>query len=204
MARVKRTPEPLVEVPLDRTPFPVEATREQAEDALVCWVASRPAEMRAAWEAQAADLEAAGSRKHRESQESFERCDTDGFLSQWASDITGRKRYAEAAVVRNGHRGVFPVILRLDGSMFAFETIQGNWGPVWFAEAPRAGESPFLSTAKREATYQAKGYRLAWAVLPARVILDDGGARGLAGCANVRVRTVPDSQAVQFVLDHLR
>lgn len=34
--------------------------------------------------------------------ESFERCDTDGFLSQWASDLNARKHEREASILENG------------------------------------------------------------------------------------------------------
>lgn len=49
--------------------------------------------------------EAAASRQR--SEDSFERCDTDGFLSQWASDMTARLYEEQARIVEQGGKAMF-------------------------------------------------------------------------------------------------
>lgn len=44
----------------------------------------------------------------RRAEESFERSDTDGFLSQWASGITARQLRAQAEIEENGGVAEFP------------------------------------------------------------------------------------------------
>ena len=39
--------------------------------------------------------------------DSFERCDTDGFLSQWADGITAQLHRAQAAIIENGGKDTF-------------------------------------------------------------------------------------------------
>ena len=46
-------------------------------------------------------LRADANRLDREAVESFERCDTDGFLSQWAKGITAEKKRMEADLLEN-------------------------------------------------------------------------------------------------------
>lgn len=55
----------------------------------------------------AAALRAMAEDRRRRSQESFERCDTDGFLSQWASDITARMFDLQAEVADSNGLWIF-------------------------------------------------------------------------------------------------
>jgi len=43
----------------------------------------------------------------REASESFDRCDTDGFLSQWASGVNAQLATARAQLVRDGKKAEF-------------------------------------------------------------------------------------------------
>lgn len=45
--------------------------------------------------------------RDRSAQESFERCDTDGFLTQWAAGVTASEFRAKAGVLENGGTSVF-------------------------------------------------------------------------------------------------
>ena len=56
----------------------------------------------------AAALRDMADERRRRSEESFQRCDTDGFLSQWASDITARMFDLQAEVAESGGRWIFP------------------------------------------------------------------------------------------------
>jgi hypothetical protein len=59
------------------------------------------------WAAEAAEHRAASEASHRRSAESFERSDTDGFLSQFCSDLTGRLERRLAEICENEGRDKF-------------------------------------------------------------------------------------------------
>ena len=61
-----------------------------------------PPEPSAAQLAEIAKLEASAIRSREMAEESFQRCDTDGFLSQWAHGIGAQKDAAQIAVLKNG------------------------------------------------------------------------------------------------------
>lgn len=86
------------------------------------------------WRAKAADSQ-------RAKQESWERSDTDGFLSQWASDqMAGRYAYC-ATVAENG--GVIEVEAPMDlatGDVVKGDWIQGPYGETFFAWSPVNGK----------------------------------------------------------------
>lgn len=67
---------------------------------------------------------------YRRSAESFERSDTDGFLSQWASDLTGRKYQIEAELVENGGKSEFRGLFNEDGQRIRAKLVKGRdyWG----------------------------------------------------------------------------
>lgn len=67
-------------------------------------------------------------RSRRSSEESFERCDTDGFLSQWASDQMAAKYDALARLAENEGRAFFRVYLDESGSPVPARTIQTKYG----------------------------------------------------------------------------
>lgn len=56
-------------------------------------------------------LKASAADRLRREEESFQRCDTDGFLSQWALSIGARKESEQAKVLANGGCWRFPVLL---------------------------------------------------------------------------------------------
>ena len=58
----------------------------------------------------AEQLRAEASRMAQEAADSFARCDTDGFLSQWAMDLGARERRAQAAIVEAGGVCEFPAL----------------------------------------------------------------------------------------------
>jgi hypothetical protein len=62
---------------------------------------------------------AAANRK--EKNDSFERCDTDGFLSQWASGICGRRDEYAAQLAEQGGVSDFPVLLDSGGNVVAID-----------------------------------------------------------------------------------
>lgn len=64
-------------------------------------------------------LKADAQRQREAKEESFQRCDTDGFVSQWALGIGAEKRDAEAKLLANGGCARFPVLCDADGNVIA-------------------------------------------------------------------------------------
>lgn len=73
----------------------------------------------AAMLAEAAKLREAADRANRKSEESFQRSDTDGFLSQWALDIGARRDRRQAEVLENGGCARFDVLCAADGTVIS-------------------------------------------------------------------------------------
>ena len=64
--------------------------------------------------------------------ESQERCDTDGFLSQWASGISANERSIAATIARNGGTDLFPGLYDAKtGERIRAKLIDGRFGPCW-------------------------------------------------------------------------
>lgn len=61
----------------------------------------------------AEQLRAAAKASRQSAEDSFQRCDTDGFLSQWASTLTAQLYEKQAEIVEAG--GVAPFLALFDG-----------------------------------------------------------------------------------------
>jgi hypothetical protein len=62
--------------------------------------------------------------------DSFERCDTDGFLSQWASGINAELARTKAEIAENG--GTMPFEVLMDGERRVdAKLIDGKFGACW-------------------------------------------------------------------------
>lgn len=64
-------------------------------------------------------LEKQISRQRQSAADSFERCDTDGFVSQWASQIGADKNRKEIDLLKNGGYAQFPVLCDAEGNVLA-------------------------------------------------------------------------------------
>lgn len=131
----------------------------------------------------------------REAAESFERCDTDGFLSQWASGISARKARLEADIVEAGGKAEFPALFDADGNLVAARLVDTLYGLSWCLidetnpHGPALGwfnSSKHRDNAKRIAANVRKGYRLGRVMAPARAEIG-GSGKGLAGAASCYV-----------------
>lgn len=81
-------------------------------------------------EAAALRTQAAADRAKRE--ESHDRCDTDGFLSQWAHGLTAQENATKADVLEHGGCALFVGLYRTaTGERVAAKLISGNWGARW-------------------------------------------------------------------------
>lgn len=108
--------------------------------------------------------EAADSRKRE--QESWDRSDTDGFLSQWALSSMAREYELCAQVAETGGTTEVQALFFLDGTIAATEMIAGRFGAQWLlddAAARRHGSrwySPSRAdkSARRRANNAKKGF----------------------------------------------
>ncbi len=72
------------------------------------------------------------ARQHEQAAiDSFDRCDTDGFLSQWAHGINGQLARAKAEIAENGGKAQFPALLDGEGNRVDAKLINGRYGRVW-------------------------------------------------------------------------
>jgi len=63
--------------------------------------------------------------------ESFERCDTDGFVSQWADGLNSRLYKTQAEIVENGGKSEFWGLFDRQGNRVRAKLINGRFGPCW-------------------------------------------------------------------------
>lgn len=147
---------------------------------------------------EAAELRAKAADCYKREQESFERSDTDGFLSQWASSITARKYLAEADLIDAGGTVETRALFNLDGTVASTHNGWNNFGEYWVlneAAAARYGKRFFNPSKAQD---QAKAYnadkRKGFTVgtVKVRGYVDIvGSGRGLSGAASATVATLP-------------
>lgn len=139
------------------------------------------------------ELRKLAAEKRARSRESFERCDTDGFLSQWASDISAQELEAKADILERGGVAWFPGLY--DGERrVAAKIIHGRYGKVWMLredEQQRYGRK-FIPVLKRmrPRVQRELGLTEVAELAPADAKIDvpqGRNNRGLAGCANAQV-----------------
>jgi len=134
-------------------------------------------------------LRESAARHERNARESFERCDTDGFVSQWASGLNAERDRLAASIADAGGVADFPALFDLDGNLVAAKLINGRYGMVWGILASDDPDSEVVEWVTafpaRESTMTRKGYREGTVMASAAAKLA-GGGRGTAGAANVR------------------
>lgn len=69
--------------------------------------------------------------QYESARESFERCDTDGFLSQAASDSLARKYEYAAELAENGGVMETSAVFDLDGNLIPAKLVNGQYGSAW-------------------------------------------------------------------------
>lgn len=140
----------------------------------------------------AADLRAQAAEAECRAMESFERSDTDGFLSQWASGMTSRRLRLQADIAENGGRAQFPALFDLEGNLVAAKLITTQYGPSW---GILASDDPFSQIIKwvnafpvRKSTMIRKGYTEGIVLAPAKAVVT-GSGHGLSGAMSAYVAT---------------
>jgi len=113
--------------------------------------------------ARAAELRAEATAARRRSAASFDSCDTDGFLSQWAADSMARLYDVQAEILENGGVAEFPALFDLDGTMLDAREVQTRYGWAWAITTADGGTAWFSPScaqdpARKIATDRRKGY----------------------------------------------
>jgi hypothetical protein len=138
----------------------------------------------------AARLREQAAQHDRNAAESFERCDTDGFLSQWASGINAEVARRNADIAEAGGVWTFERtrLTDLDGNIVEdARAVDTRYGRKWRVDSADAW-LPYMPA--RESTLGKRGYRevVETAVAPAKAITSaPRGARGLSGATSVSV-----------------
>jgi hypothetical protein len=154
--------------------------------------------------AEIAKLDSEGRRALEMKEESFQRCDTDGFLSQWAHGITADLNREKVKLLKTGGYHQFPVLCDADGNVVASKVYRfaDTFRPdQWNAPKVRRWRLPDDLAAKAGRKWiPVAGYKasrvqkqlgfheeLRW--FPAIAKITTGGRKstGLSGCANAFV-----------------
>lgn len=151
----------------------------------------------------AAALRDQATQHEADAAESFDRCDTDGFVSQWASGLNAQQARREADIVEAGGVATFGryVLEDLDGNPVAAKLIDGRYGPCW-ALTDDAGDftGKFISAHPvRESTLARKGYREGRELFVAEAKAKmHGHGTGLASAHTVHVVTAPRDPRLRY------
>lgn len=121
--------------------------------------------------------------------ESFERSDTDGFVSQWAHGISAGLERAKAELARNGGKASFPGLFeRATGERVKAKLISGRYGMCWaFVGEDGEFSGEFLGDKR---TKRAKLYKVGYEVkdeMASAYAATRGSGTGLAGACSVYV-----------------
>lgn len=148
----------------------------------------------------AEELRKQASEHYAKAEESFQRSDTDGFLSQWANTITAQKKEVQAIIEENGGKYEFPALFDGDRRVDA-KKIRGRFGFVWLLsdeEEERYGRKfiPFddshqdperiAGRLRRSSVQLDLGLHQALEWAPAKAAIGGSGT-GLSGAANAYV-----------------
>lgn len=79
----------------------------------------------------AAEYRALAAGNHKNAEDSFDRCDTDGFLSQWASGVVAREYEYLADLAEAGGIATVTVLADLDGNEINAKPIPTKHGTAW-------------------------------------------------------------------------
>ena len=140
------------------------------------------------------ELRSEAQRHRDDATESWERSDTDGFVSQWASGVMAQEADMKADLAANDGLARFPALFTTDGELVAAKLVDTRFGRAfgilesddpgsrfvgWFnPSGARSGERQWINDGK-------KGYRVGYVYAPATVKMMGSGT-GLAGAMSVR------------------
>ena len=139
-----------------------------------------------------ADLRASAAAHAKEAADSYDRCDTDGFVSQWASGLNAQKDRLDAQILDNGGTAEFPALFTLSGEWTPARLVNGTYGTQWqildATGRPLPQWLPFFPA--RRSTLTRRGYVEGYVTRPAKAAIQGGTGRGLSGASNCFVTTI--------------
>lgn len=139
---------------------------------------------------------AAASAATKRVEESWDRSDTDGFVTQWAGDLTSRKYTAQAAIDANGGVATFVGLFDADGNRVAAKQLHGEYGSYWaLVDETDRFTGVFVNRTRAEVGTKPSarskmgqlGFYEDWETAPAKAVIQGRGT-GLSG--NAWVATV--------------
>lgn len=145
--------------------------------------------------AEAAKLREAAERANRKSEESFQRSDTDGFLSQWALDIGARRDRRQAEILESGGVARFDVLVAADGTVVSdcLRTFQNQFSfrdeRKWQVREDclhLTGGRRWIPYGRTSRVQKQLGLSQSDRFFPARAVISGSGT-GLSGCASAQV-----------------
>lgn len=141
--------------------------------------------------AQAAKLRAGARAAISAREESFERCDTDGFLTQWAHGLTAQERNAQAEILEHGGMAEFVgLFVKATGERVPAKVIATKWGSRWMVCDATTGRATgvFYPTGDNSRKLKAAGLeeRKEWAPAVAKLVGRGTGLSGSAWVATLR------------------
>lgn len=107
-------------------------------------------------EATSEQLRARAADSERAKAESFERCDTDGFLSQWAHDLSARRDRVQADILDRGGVARFPGLVDGEGRRIRARIVRrhNQWShtdeEVWLIEGPGGEAAEWVNRTSAE------------------------------------------------------
>ncbi|ONK13237.1 hypothetical protein [Streptomyces sp. MP131-18] len=132
--------------------------------------------------ADADKLRAEAARHEADAYESFQSCDNDGFLSQWASGKMAGLRRLEADIAEAGGVWEFPALFDLDGNLVPAKEVEGRYGLSWMLLNEHGRCAGWFNPSKarspevRRRNNAAKGYYIGSVRVPADADLEGGNA----------------------------
>ena len=131
--------------------------------------------------------------------DSWERSDTDGFVSQWASGLTAREYDLKADLAeRGGLDAFYDAVIDADGNAAPARLVETRYGTkvAIFAswdDAETYGAPVKAWAAPTDRALRKYGLRMAWRTAPAKVVYT-GSGKGLAGAMSVGLAIVPTTK----------
>lgn len=136
-------------------------------------------------------LREAAAASYKKKENSWNRSDTDGFLSQWASGISASLKLTKANLIEDGRIDTFVGLYEGDRRVKA-RKISTQYGTSWLvhddeAELRDRRGKPFFPTGSNSRVLKQYGLVERRENAPAWARLSDNGEKGLSGCASTHV-----------------
>jgi hypothetical protein len=140
----------------------------------------------------------AKARQHEQDAiDSFDRCDTDGCVSQWASGVMAEEARLNAYLASRDGRDDFAALFDLDGNLVAAKLIPTKYGLCWgilTSDDPSSRVTQWIGAfPKRASTMTHKGFYEGTVRCPAHVAMSGSGT-GLSCALTVHPYTTRNDQ----------